>query len=383
MPKVSIVLPTYNGEKYICESVDSVLNQTFADFELIIVDDCSTDSTPEIIGDFAQKDNRIKIIHNKENKRLPESLNIGFRESKGEYLTWTSDDNIYLPNAIATMVSVLNEKKDTYMVCTDMDLINDIGEIIGKANKHSNDTIYINDNVGACFLYRAEVLKEIGEYDTSMALVEDYDYWIRVYKKYGYIERIDEVLYKYRWHNNSLTFSKAKEIRNQLNKLREKHGIWTYFENKGELPFEMYYDYLMYREISYSLLEEIWGKFPELKIECENVKNYKLSREILVFGSGQKGREANQILGDKVKFFVDNNPDKVGEFVNGKKIISFEELLKIHDKYDIIIAVNPAISLQIMGQLISNNIEHFISWNMYEIVLEEHKLWEKENFLKE
>ena len=368
MPKVSIILPTYNGEKYIKESIESVLNQTFIDFELIIVDDCSTDSTPQIIEDFWKKDTRIKVINNKENKKLPESLNIGFREAKGEYLTWTSDDNFYLPEAISTMVNVLDEKKGVYMVCADMDLINDKGENIGKANKHSNDTIYIADNVGACFLYRAEVLKEVGEYDTTMGLVEDYDYWIRVYKKYGYIERIGKLLYKYRWHASSLTFSKKEEIRNQLNKLREKHGIWNYFENKGEIPFEMYYDYLMYREFNYGLVEKLWNSFPELEIEYKNFENYKIGNEIIVFGSGFKGEEANQIFGDRVKFFVDNSMNKVGKFLHGKEIISFEKLLKIYEKYDIIVAVSPIIALQIMKQLNANGIKKFITLNIYEVI---------------
>ncbi len=78
MPKVSIVLPTYNGEKYIRESVESIINQSFTDWELIIVDDCSTDHTAMIVDQYASEDFRIKVIHNKKNQKLPQSLNIGF-----------------------------------------------------------------------------------------------------------------------------------------------------------------------------------------------------------------------------------------------------------------------------------------------------------------
>ena len=117
MPKVSIVLPTYNGEKFIKESIESVLNQTFEDWELIIVDDCSTDGTLEIIKEYLKKDYRIHLIHNETNRKLPLSLNIGFRKSMGEYLTWTSDDNIYHADAIEKMFLYLEDHAKEQMVC--------------------------------------------------------------------------------------------------------------------------------------------------------------------------------------------------------------------------------------------------------------------------
>ena len=104
MPKVSIVLPTYNGEEYIRQSIDSIRNQTFEDWELIIVNDYSTDGTSLIIREYEKKDSRIIVIENSENKKLPASLNIGFRSATGKYFTWTSDDNRYLPNALQCMV---------------------------------------------------------------------------------------------------------------------------------------------------------------------------------------------------------------------------------------------------------------------------------------
>ena len=112
MPKVSIVLPVYNGEKYLRESLDSILTQTFSDWELIIVNDCSTDGTQNIIEEYVSKDSRIRTIKNSINQKLPESLNIGFRISTGEYLTWTSDDNMYRPEALEVMTNYLDREKD-------------------------------------------------------------------------------------------------------------------------------------------------------------------------------------------------------------------------------------------------------------------------------
>src|ERR1017187_1387375 len=102
-PVISIVLPTYNGSKYIRTSIDSCLHQTFPNFELIIVNDCSTDDTASIVEEYVAKDDRIKIIHNIQNKKLPLSLNKGFEIAKGKYFTWTSDDNYYAPHALQTL----------------------------------------------------------------------------------------------------------------------------------------------------------------------------------------------------------------------------------------------------------------------------------------
>lgn len=104
-PLVSIVLPTYNGEEYISRAIQSIINQTYTNWELIIVNDCSTDSTLEIINNFSKQDSRIKIINNDKNMKLPASLNRGFKEANGEYYTWTSDDNEYYPEAIEKMVN--------------------------------------------------------------------------------------------------------------------------------------------------------------------------------------------------------------------------------------------------------------------------------------
>src|SRR5437899_2495400 len=118
-PVISIVLPTYNGSKYIRASIESCLAQTFRDFELIIVNDCSTDDTAKIIGEYVEKDPRIKIIHNQFNKKLPLSLNTGFDIAAGIYHTWTSDDNYYAPNALENLYGLLEKDKTIDFVYTD------------------------------------------------------------------------------------------------------------------------------------------------------------------------------------------------------------------------------------------------------------------------
>ena len=107
-PLVSIILPVYNGERYLKQSIESCLNQTYKNIELIIVNDCSTDSTSLIIDEYLLKDNRVRVIDNHINKKLPASLNIGHSQIRGAYVSWTSDDNHYNENAIEVMLIVCN-----------------------------------------------------------------------------------------------------------------------------------------------------------------------------------------------------------------------------------------------------------------------------------
>ena len=125
---VSIVMPTYNGQKYIREALNSITEQTYKEFELIIVDDCSTDGTPKIVQEYAAKDSRIKVIRNESNQKLPKSLNIGFTKCIGDYFTWTSDDNLYHMDALKRMVEYLENDKNTNFVYACEEFIDENGK---------------------------------------------------------------------------------------------------------------------------------------------------------------------------------------------------------------------------------------------------------------
>src|SRR4051794_6743497 len=103
----SIVLPTYNGSKYLASAIESCLAQTYRNFELILVDDCSKDATPEIIANYAARDSRVRSIRHETNQHLPGGLNTGHKAARGEFLTWTSDDNLLRPDFLAEMVGFL------------------------------------------------------------------------------------------------------------------------------------------------------------------------------------------------------------------------------------------------------------------------------------
>lgn len=231
--KISIILPVYNGEKYLDEALTSIIEQTYTNFELIIIDDCSTDYTEEIAKKFMQNDSRVHFVKNVVNLKLPRTLNVGFSRATGDYLTWTSDDNKYKPSALERMVQYLNVHNDVDMVYTDYTEINTEGKITGERQLDEPDIIGFKNTIGACFLYRREVAEAVGEYDPGLFLAEDYDYWIRI-SKVGKIGHIHESLYFYRKHETSLTTCRYEQAVDQTFRVLEKHFLYLFSMMKNE-----------------------------------------------------------------------------------------------------------------------------------------------------
>ncbi len=209
---VSIVLPVYNGERFLRESIESVCSQTYKNWELIIVDDCSSDMTPEICKEYAEKDQRIKYYRNEKNLKLPGNLNRGFQLTSGNYLTWTSDDNKYRPEAIKRMVQALKEIPEAGLVYASYQVIDEDDNIIliEQADMLGINQITGANVVGACFMFTREAYVKTGEYDETLFLVEDFAYWQRMMACTKTIT-ISDVLYDYRWHSKSLTSTKNKK----------------------------------------------------------------------------------------------------------------------------------------------------------------------------
>lgn len=215
---VSVVLPTYNGIKYIEKSIKSVVRQTYTDLELIIVDDCSTDGTNSLVDTYAKKDSRIHVIHNKDNKKLPASLNIGFNEAHGNYFTWTSDDNYYSLTAIEEMVNFLEENPQVDVVYADYKSIDEDDNILQEIIHAKETNLYSGNCVGACFLYKRKVHETLHGYNEELFLIEDYDFWLRAGLQFQY-GVLNKFLYFYRFHEASLTGSRKKDITVRTDKL--------------------------------------------------------------------------------------------------------------------------------------------------------------------
>lgn len=219
---VSIILPVFNGEKYLAQSIKSILNQSYNNFELIIVNDCSTDGSLIIINNFAKNDNRIRVINNSANEGLPNSLNIGFSAASGEYLTWTSDDNIFHNNAIYTFTNFLKLHNKIDFVYSNYAIIDNCGTILRRNCLGPITDIKYYNTIGASFLYRNSLAKKVGLYDSKMVMAEDYDYWIRCFKN-GNFYKFEDILYYYRHHEQSLTSKRANLINKQTFNVLMKH----------------------------------------------------------------------------------------------------------------------------------------------------------------
>ena len=218
MPKVTVVLPTYNGEKYVGMAIESILSQSYTDFELIIVDDCSTDGTNEIATEYARQDDRVKVIRNGSNSKLPKSLNNGFEQATGTFYTWTSDDNLYKKDALKEMVAILETNHDVGMVYCDYDEIDQDGKLVAARKMEEADTLYYGNCVGACFMYRASIAKDIGGYNIEMFLAEDYDYWLRI-SFCSKLFHVSQNLYEYRTHSGSLSATRIRDVQRQTARL--------------------------------------------------------------------------------------------------------------------------------------------------------------------
>ena len=223
--KVSIVLPTYNGAAFIRKSIDSCLGQSFKNVELIIVDDGSRDNVFSIVESY--KDSRLKCIRHDQNRGLPEALNTGFRHSTGEYLTWTSDDNYYALNAIEEMVRFLHTYKHVDLVYAESYIIDekDTCESHKILRTHPPDWLRIDDGIGACFLYKRKIYETVGDYNPKFFKVEDYEYWVRVWKNNFVMQRLLRPLYYYRFHGGTLTAKYRQEITEKVKLVKQFHGI--------------------------------------------------------------------------------------------------------------------------------------------------------------
>lgn len=209
-PRVSIVLPTYNRASLLKLAIESIQHQTFSEWELIIVNDGSTDQTEAVIDEYAKTDNRIRKINNPVNKKIPGSLNAGFKVARGQYFTWTSDDNLYKSDALEILASYLDRHPDVDLFSANMDIIDEKGQYVAPwlspeaAEKRKPQDLVLLCNIGGAFLYRREIAEKVGDYEEKTFCAEDYDYWCRIAIA-GNIHYSKQIIYDYRVHSEALT----------------------------------------------------------------------------------------------------------------------------------------------------------------------------------
>lgn len=207
MPTISVIMPVYNGEKYLREAINSVLSQDFSDFEFIIIDDGSTDKSLEIIKSF--NDSRIKII-SRENKGVITSLNEAISLAKGKYLARMDADDICFSNRFSSQLKAFEDSK-VALVGSWATKINDNGEEIGlmsypplEYRKIKRFFIKHNPFIHSSVMIKKEVFDKVGVYNNKFKHAEDYELWSRVLSKFEAVN-IDQPLIKYRVTSDGIT----------------------------------------------------------------------------------------------------------------------------------------------------------------------------------
>ncbi|MHC4839950.1 MAG: glycosyltransferase family 2 protein [Planctomycetota bacterium] len=256
-PKVSVVLPTCNRAHLIGTAIENVLNQQYPNFEVIVVNDGSSDGTRDVLDEF--DDPRLRVIH-KDNERLPKALNTGFEAATGEFLTWTSDDNTFKDGALKAMARELVLNPDTAMVYANY-------AIDGETVVETGPTWLLKERnlIGACFMYRKSAAIRAGQYDPDLELAEDYDYWLRL-NKIGQLSHLPRTLYNYGDAPDSLTRQMPVEVQMATLKLLERER-----EHDADWP---------------AAREELLKKIAmQLKEQGKSVESLAVARQLISMGA--------------------------------------------------------------------------------------------------
>ncbi len=215
-PKISVIMSVYNGARHLREAVESILTQTFTDFEFLIVDDCSSDNSPQILKEYALKDSRVRVITNEFNLGLTKNLNKLIRESKGEYLARFDCDDISLPKRFEEQVAFLDKNKNFGMCSVWAEIIDDKGGHLRElkyptTNKELKKAlIRYNPFFHPGLMIRKSVFEDVGLYNEDWRFAQDYELYFRIAKKYE-IANVPSVLLKYRQTTGSITSSKNRQ----------------------------------------------------------------------------------------------------------------------------------------------------------------------------
>lgn len=242
MVKVSIIMGIYNCEQTLRESIDSILKQTYTDWELIMCDDGSSDQTFEIAQEYARQDVRIKVLKNDMNKGLAYSLNVCLKEAKGEYIARMDGDDISLPTRLEKQVAYLEQHREIAVLGTTVQYFDNQG-IWGISRAKSNltkiDIMCGNAFIHPTVMMRKAVLQEVGGYTVSKQTyrMEDYDLWCKLYVHHYKGNTLNEALLQYR-------LDKAAYKKRKYSYRIDEFLIKKYWYKRLEVP-KRYYIYVI------------------------------------------------------------------------------------------------------------------------------------------
>ncbi|URZ06306.1 glycosyltransferase [Clostridium felsineum] len=261
--ELSVVMPVYNSEKYLSESIESILKQTYSEFEFIIVNDGSTDKSLDIINDYVSKDNRIKLISRTENKGMVYSLNEGLTIAKGKYLARMDADDISLEKRFEKQINYMKKNDDVDILASKVEVFGDVDEEkkIAHARWYNVDLHKCNDIeklfLENCYIAHPSVMmkmstiRQLKGYDLRYKRNEDYNLWLRAISNGYKISMYNEKLIMIRMHSDSKinrdkdNYENIKDIiKSRLSYIKEKfkfeninYVIWG-ASNGGNIALE-------------------------------------------------------------------------------------------------------------------------------------------------
>jgi len=230
-------MSVYNGERYLKEAVESILNQTFKDFEFIIINDGSTDKSPQILDEYTKRDRRTRVIHQK-NIGLTKSLNKALKLAQGKYIARIDADDIAYKSRFKKQVDFLEKHPKVGLVGNYVDVIDERGKNIGRLiyptsdKKIKKELIKKNPFCHPSVMFKKEVTKKVGVYNEDFGAAQDYDFWMRISKHYQ-IANLSEVLGAWRLRKKAITFQKnisqiKANLRIQIKAIKDGLYPWYY-----------------------------------------------------------------------------------------------------------------------------------------------------------
>lgn len=213
-PRVTVLMAAYNAEDYLNQAIDSILSQTFSDFEFLILDDGSTDRTPDILADYASKDRRLELIHNNGNVGTTRSLNKGLALARGEYIARMDADDVSLPHRLEKQVEFLDRRPDVGVVGCQMEVIDEADKPVGTYEVPCDHSMIVWKLLcGRSFAHpsvmiRAAILREAGGYDPSLPHSQDFELWTRL-TAHTRFANLPEIHVRYRTHPGAISRQRA------------------------------------------------------------------------------------------------------------------------------------------------------------------------------
>lgn len=277
---VSVIIAVYNGEMYIRQAVESILNQTYKDIELIVVDDGSTDNTKNILSSYLN----IKYIY-QDNKGEGAARNLGVSQANGEYIAFLDADDLYKIDKIEKQVNVLKTNKEIDVVYCDLDVVD---ENLKYTNTLKSEGVYDKrEDLLPMMLYRQVVQGPICmmirkkcadevKWEENYTYIVDYIYTINLAKKFNF-KYLEEPLYVYRRHNNNLSNSHEKTLVEEREFLKSI-GIEEIYKIINNSNFDLYNKKLLFAKILIKML-----KYNEAQSKLEELKDIKNDKYILFY----------------------------------------------------------------------------------------------------